>query len=272
MGFASVWASARQPGALTGLRRAGCRVLELDVTDERSRAAVRLPLRDDQVRARVTVRRAPPRVAPFGIRVTLVQPGAVRTRFTPNSERHPPAGDGSGPYAAYKANVAKMAARAHREWARGVLGAAVILKAVTAPRAKARYKAGSQARLAPVARRVLGERLRQAAASGSPEQRLAAGAAAYVRFADEQRALFQELAGSGLDKERHPEVERAAGPVGALFLSGRTGGRRPGGGRGSSRPSWPRPTVTPRCCSTARSGPAPRQRKPPPGSRRRHSR
>jgi hypothetical protein len=55
-----------------------------------------------------------------------------------------------------------MAARAHREGARGVLGAddvaAVILKAVTAPRAKARYKAGSQARLAPVARRVLGDR------------------------------------------------------------------------------------------------------------------
>jgi hypothetical protein len=62
----------------------------------------------------------------------------------------------------YKANVAKMAARAHREGARGVLGAddvaAVILKAVTAPHAKARYKAGSQARLAPVARRVLGDR------------------------------------------------------------------------------------------------------------------
>jgi len=103
-----------------------------------------------------------PEVAPFGIRVTLVQPGAVRTRFMANSELHQPAGVGDGPYAAYKANVAKMAARAHRDGARGVLGAddvaAVVLKAVTAPRAKARYKAGSQARLAPVARRVLGDR------------------------------------------------------------------------------------------------------------------
>jgi hypothetical protein len=36
--------------------------------------------------------------------------------------------------------------------------AAVILKAVTASRPKARYKAGSQARLAPVARRLLGDR------------------------------------------------------------------------------------------------------------------
>ena len=36
--------------------------------------------------------------------------------------------------------------------------AAVILKAVAASRPKARYKAGSQARLAPVARRLLGDR------------------------------------------------------------------------------------------------------------------
>jgi D-arabinose 1-dehydrogenase-like Zn-dependent alcohol dehydrogenase len=67
-----------------------------------------------------------------------------------------------GPYAVYKANVAKMAARAHRDGAPGVLEAddvaAVILKAVTAVRPKARYKAGSQARLAPVARHILGDR------------------------------------------------------------------------------------------------------------------
>jgi hypothetical protein len=36
--------------------------------------------------------------------------------------------------------------------------AAVILKAVTASRPRARYKADSQARLAPVARRLLGDR------------------------------------------------------------------------------------------------------------------
>ena len=34
-----VWASARKSGRLAELRRAGCRVLELDVTDEQSRAA-----------------------------------------------------------------------------------------------------------------------------------------------------------------------------------------------------------------------------------------
>jgi NAD(P)-dependent dehydrogenase (short-subunit alcohol dehydrogenase family) len=103
-----------------------------------------------------------PEVAPFGIRVTLIQPGAVRTRFMANSELHQPADTGDSPYAAYKANVAKMAARAHRDGARGVLEAddvaAVILKAVTASRPKARYKAGSQARVAPLARHILGDR------------------------------------------------------------------------------------------------------------------
>ena len=103
-----------------------------------------------------------PEVAPFGIRVALIQPGAVRTRFMANSELHQPGDSEHSPYAMYKANVAKMAARAHRNGAPGVLEAddvaAVILRAVTARRPKARYKAGSQARLAPVARHVLGDR------------------------------------------------------------------------------------------------------------------
>ena len=103
-----------------------------------------------------------PEVAPFGIRVALIQPGAVRTRFMANSELHQPGDTGHSPYAVYKANVAKMASRAHRDGAPGVQEAgdvaAVILKAVTARRPKARYKAGSQARLAPVARHILGDR------------------------------------------------------------------------------------------------------------------
>jgi NAD(P)-dependent dehydrogenase (short-subunit alcohol dehydrogenase family) len=235
-----VWASARKPGDLGELEAAGCRVLELDVTDELSRvAAVRrveaehgavgvlvnnaghggggpveeVPL--DMVRetfetnvfavirmcqlvlpamrARgsgliVNIGSAAglitpptgcpyamtkyaieslcdalrPEVAPFGVRVALIQPGAVRTRFMATSELHQPAADEDSPYAAYKANVGRMADRAHRDGVRGVLAAddvaAVILKAVTAARPKARYKAGSQARLAPVARRILGDR------------------------------------------------------------------------------------------------------------------
>jgi NAD(P)-dependent dehydrogenase (short-subunit alcohol dehydrogenase family) len=235
-----VWASARKAGSLGELERAGCRVVELDVTDEQSRAAAVRRVEAEHGAVGVLVNNAGhggggpveevplgivretfetnvfavvrmcqlvlpgmraqrsglivnlgsaaglvtpptgcpyamtkyaleslcdalrPEVAPFGIRVTLIQPGAVRTRFMANSELHQPEDAGDSPYAVYKANVAKMAAHAHREGARGVLDAddvaAVILKAVTAPRPKSRYKAGSQARLAPVARRVLGDR------------------------------------------------------------------------------------------------------------------
>ena len=85
-----------------------------------------------------------------------------------------------------------------------------------------RHFADRDALLAAVAVRAAGllsERLGRAAGSGPPPQRLAAAADAYVRFADEQRALFQALAGSGLDKNRYPEIARAAQPIGALFLS-----------------------------------------------------
>jgi hypothetical protein len=58
--------------------------------------------------------------------------------------------------------VEKMIVRAHRDGARGVLTAddvaTVILAAVTARRPKARYKVGPQARLAPLARHLLGDR------------------------------------------------------------------------------------------------------------------
>jgi NAD(P)-dependent dehydrogenase (short-subunit alcohol dehydrogenase family) len=235
-----VWASARKASSLGELERAGCRVLELDVTDEQSRTAAVRQVEAEHGAVRVLVNNAGhggggpveevpldivretfetnvfsvirlcqlvlpgmrarrsglivnlgsaaglvtppagcpyamtkyameslcdalrPEVAPFGIGVTLIQPGAVRTRFMANSELHHPADDADSPYAAYKANVAKMAERSHRDGAPGVLAAgdvaAVILKAVTASRPKARYKAGSQARLAPVARRLLGDR------------------------------------------------------------------------------------------------------------------
>jgi NAD(P)-dependent dehydrogenase (short-subunit alcohol dehydrogenase family) len=101
-------------------------------------------------------------VTPFGIRVALIEPGAVRTRFMANSELHKPDENGNRPYEVFKANVETMAARAHREGARDVLTAdavaKVILKAVTARRPKARYRVGTQARLAPVARRIMGDR------------------------------------------------------------------------------------------------------------------
>jgi AcrR family transcriptional regulator len=49
----------------------------------------------------------------------------------------------------------------------------------------------------------------EAADALSPEQRLAAMARAYVRFAGEERPLFGVLFISGLDKNRFPELARA---------------------------------------------------------------
>jgi AcrR family transcriptional regulator len=51
----------------------------------------------------------------------------------------------------------------------------------------------------------------------SPEQRLAAMASAYVRFAAQQRPLFDALFNSGIDKSRYPELGRAWAPIDALF-------------------------------------------------------
>jgi len=56
-------------------------------------------------------------------------------------------------------------------------------------------------------------------AADTPAQRLAAMAGAYVRFAAEQRPLFDALFSSGLDKSRHPDLQRAWEPVDALLAA-----------------------------------------------------
>ena len=50
-------------------------------------------------------------------------------------------------------------------------------------------------------------------------ERLAAMAGAYVRFAADRRPLFETLFSSGLDKSRHPELQRAWEPVDALLTA-----------------------------------------------------
>lgn len=54
-------------------------------------------------------------------------------------------------------------------------------------------------------------------AAATPAQRLAAMAGAYVRFAAQQRPLFDTIFNSGLDKSRHPELQRAWELLDALF-------------------------------------------------------
>ena len=51
----------------------------------------------------------------------------------------------------------------------------------------------------------------------TPAQRLAVMAGAYVRFAAQQRPLFDTLYNSGLDKSRYPELQRAWEPVDTLL-------------------------------------------------------
>jgi AcrR family transcriptional regulator len=85
-----------------------------------------------------------------------------------------------------------------------------------------RHFADRDALLAAVALRAAGllaGQLDRSAASGTPAQRLAAAARAYVHFADDQRSLFQALAGSGLSKDSHPEITAAAQAIGTAFLS-----------------------------------------------------
>jgi AcrR family transcriptional regulator len=91
--------------------------------------------------------------------------------------------------------------------------------AVSAPY---RHFADRDALLAAVAVRaaeLLADQLDRQVAPGPPAQRLAAAARTYVRFASSHRPLFQALAGSGLDKDRHPEIGRAAQTIGAAFIA-----------------------------------------------------
>ena len=54
-------------------------------------------------------------------------------------------------------------------------------------------------------------------AADTPAQRLTAMAGAYVRFAAQQRPLFDTIYNSGLDKSRYPELQRAWEPVDTLL-------------------------------------------------------
>jgi AcrR family transcriptional regulator len=54
-------------------------------------------------------------------------------------------------------------------------------------------------------------------AADTPARQLAAMAGAYVRFAAQQRPLFDTIFSTGLDKSRYPELQRAWEPVDTLL-------------------------------------------------------
>jgi len=102
-------------------------------------------------------------VRSFGVRVVLIEPGAVRSQFIATGQKTMPGIDTEGPYAIFKANLAKMIERTHRPGVRGILDAEdvakVVMTAINARHPKPRYRIGSQARLMPQVRRILGDRL-----------------------------------------------------------------------------------------------------------------
>jgi AcrR family transcriptional regulator len=52
-----------------------------------------------------------------------------------------------------------------------------------------------------------------------PEERVVAGAAAYVRFAAEERPLFETLFSAGLDKHHYPELEAISERAGEPLIA-----------------------------------------------------
>ena len=86
-----------------------------------------------------------------------------------------------------------------------------------------RHFADREALLAAVAVRALGifgEMVtRDAAATAPPAERLAAMARDYVRFAAEQRPLFDTMFAAGIDKTEHPEVHQAEQPIDTAIQS-----------------------------------------------------
>lgn len=91
--------------------------------------------------------------------------------------------------------------------------------AVAAPYRHFADRADLLAAVAVRAAELLGQQLDRVVVAADPAQRLAAAAGAYVRFAAARRPLFQALAGSGLDKQRHPEIMRAAQSLGQVFMA-----------------------------------------------------
>jgi NAD(P)-dependent dehydrogenase (short-subunit alcohol dehydrogenase family) len=99
-------------------------------------------------------------VAPFGIQVSLVEPGLIRTGFSGTAQAtFERLADPSGPYAAFNMAAAKQMAEAYRsKWlaAPAEAVAKVIEEAATAPKPRSRYVVTPAAKFLVHARRLLG--------------------------------------------------------------------------------------------------------------------
>lgn len=97
--------------------------------------------------------------ARFGIRTILIEASAIKTSFTGTLERALPPHADDSPYRLVTQNVLRFARDEGDNGIPPERVADTIVNAVLSPRPRARYKVGSQARIAPLARRALGDRL-----------------------------------------------------------------------------------------------------------------
>lgn len=103
-------------------------------------------------------------VAPFGIQVALIEPGAVATQFNRNRrDGHGYRAD--GPYAALYAAMRARLADSHARASSGDQVAAVIYRAATTPAPALRYTVGNMGFAAALAARLVPDRLKQFAVS-----------------------------------------------------------------------------------------------------------
>lgn len=95
-------------------------------------------------------------LAPHGIDVIVVAPGAIASNFNAVVSEHVLKASGSGPYAPLSRALVARLARSEGSPAQVVADA--IVAAATAPRPKTRYRPGQYARSMVIARRLLGDR------------------------------------------------------------------------------------------------------------------
>jgi len=99
-------------------------------------------------------------LAPFGINVVIIEPGAIKTEWTEISRLNLLQHSGSGPYKPYAESHANMLAKADRASVASPpeVVAATVSRALKARRPHTRYATGSGARIALLARALLPDR------------------------------------------------------------------------------------------------------------------
>jgi NAD(P)-dependent dehydrogenase (short-subunit alcohol dehydrogenase family) len=97
--------------------------------------------------------------ARFGVRTILIEASAINTSFTDVLESVLPSQTDDSPYRVVMQNVMRFARNEGNNGIPPERVADTILRALVSSRPHARYKVGSQARVAPLARRALGDGL-----------------------------------------------------------------------------------------------------------------